>query len=311
MRTLWPSSRTRSLARRSASTFTASRPGTSISYSTVAPRARTNPTRPYQPAPHRLRRALRAGSRAARSPPPGPPPARRGPPRARLAGDGVGAPDEVGDVVARRRVVDPERRRHRLDLTTPHDGHPVAQGERLGLVVGDEDGGDAGVLDELPELDLHRVPKLRVEGVEWLVEVNAERGEGIERGAREVVAKCRPDPNPGARRPRAEGGVEGGPARHVLIGAGGAHDCVEGEVSRPGDAWRRRVHCLLPGSEEAAAGEPAARLEPLLVILQVRSDIGVDSGREGEAVAEELERQRERQGEKRLIDPGQGHPVSG
>ena len=53
--------------------------------------------------------------------------------------------------------------------------------------MGDEDGGDPEGLDELPELDLHRVPELRVEGVEGLVEEEDGRLEHEDPGDRDPL----------------------------------------------------------------------------------------------------------------------------
>ena len=59
------------------------------------------------------------------------------------------------------------------------------------------------------------------------LEVDAGRGEGIEPERREVLAERRSQPYLRPRRPRAERGVEGGPARHVLERPVGTDDGVE------------------------------------------------------------------------------------
>ena len=51
-----------------------------------------------------------------------------------------------------------------------HDRDPVGHGQRFFLVVGDEDEGDAGLMLQPLELDLHVLSELVVEGGERLVE---------------------------------------------------------------------------------------------------------------------------------------------
>ena len=46
-----------------------------------------------------------------------------------------------------------------FDVSLPHDGQPVAHGHGLALVVGDENGGQAKLLDQL----LHLAPGLQTQ----------------------------------------------------------------------------------------------------------------------------------------------------
>ena len=82
----------------------------------------------------------------------------------------VGRADEGRDERRRRLLVDLLRRAELLDPALVEDGDPVAQGERLFLVVRDEDEGDADLALQLLELDLHLLSQLEVEGAEGLVE---------------------------------------------------------------------------------------------------------------------------------------------
>ncbi len=61
----------------------------------------------------------------------------------------------------------------RVDLADPAAGHhrdTIRQRQRLALVVGDEDGGDAELALDLLDLDLHRGAQILVERRERLVE---------------------------------------------------------------------------------------------------------------------------------------------
>ena len=74
-----------------------------------------------------------------------------------LAGQPVGQADELGHERSRRAGVDLGGRRELLQPPLPHDADPVRDGQRLLLVVGNEQGRDAHV--ELDPADL--VPQLR------------------------------------------------------------------------------------------------------------------------------------------------------
>ena len=67
-------------------------------------------------------------------------------------------------------LVELDRCRELLDAALVEDRDAVAHRERLLLVVGDEDEGDADVALDLLELDLHLAAQLEVEGAERLVE---------------------------------------------------------------------------------------------------------------------------------------------
>ena len=66
-----------------------------------------------------------------------------------------------------------------LDASVAHDGQPVTEGERLGLVVGDEHGGEPEPTVELVDLGPHLVAQAGVEVAERLVEQH-EVGSGDE-----------------------------------------------------------------------------------------------------------------------------------
>ena len=78
--------------------------------------------------------------------------------------------DEVGDVVVGRGADDLLRPPGLDDLAVAHDHDVVAELERLGEVVGDEDHGLADLAMEPDDLVLHVAPDERVERAERLVE---------------------------------------------------------------------------------------------------------------------------------------------
>ena len=84
--------------------------------------------------------------------------------------DDVGFSDEICDKGVDRLVVDVSRAADLLDNAVVHDNHAVAHSERLFLVVGDVDKGDAGTLLNTLQLDLHILAQLEVEGAERLIE---------------------------------------------------------------------------------------------------------------------------------------------
>ena len=77
---------------------------------------------------------------------------------------------EVGDVVVGRRADDLLRPADLDDLAVAHDHDVVAELERLGQVVGDEDHRLADFVVEPQDLVLHVAPDQRVERAERLVE---------------------------------------------------------------------------------------------------------------------------------------------
>src|SRR5262249_22910810 len=78
--------------------------------------------------------------------------------------------DEVGHEGALRPLVDLGRRPELLDPALVEDGEAVAHRERLVLVVRDVDAGDAEVLLQALEEELHLLAQLQVERAERLVE---------------------------------------------------------------------------------------------------------------------------------------------
>ena len=84
--------------------------------------------------------------------------------------DEIRVADEIGDEAVDRPLIDVERRAQLLDLALAHDRDPVAHGERLFLVVGHEDEGDAGAPLQVLELAAHLLAELEVEGRERLVQ---------------------------------------------------------------------------------------------------------------------------------------------
>ena len=92
--------------------------------------------------------------------------------------------DEVRDVVVRRRADELLRRRELDDLAVAHDRDPVAEAQRLGQVVGDEEHRLARLVLEADHLVLHVAPDQRVERAEGLVVEHHLRVDG--EGARQA-----------------------------------------------------------------------------------------------------------------------------
>ena len=82
----------------------------------------------------------------------------------------VGGSHELGDELRRGVVVDVLRGGELLDSPRVHDAHAVSQGEGFLLVVGDEDGGGAGVPQDGLDLVPHLRAKVGIEIREGLVE---------------------------------------------------------------------------------------------------------------------------------------------
>jgi hypothetical protein len=78
--------------------------------------------------------------------------------------------DEAGDEAVGRLVIELERLADLLHPAVLHHHHPVAQGHRLDLVVGDVDRGGAEPLVQLLELDAHLDAQLGVQVRQRLVE---------------------------------------------------------------------------------------------------------------------------------------------
>ena len=94
--------------------------------------------------------------------------------------------DEVRDVVVGRRADELLARAELDDLAVAHDRDPVAEPQRLGEVVGDEDHRLAGLLLKAHHLVLHVAADERVEGAERLVVEHHERV--ADEGARDADA---------------------------------------------------------------------------------------------------------------------------
>ena len=78
--------------------------------------------------------------------------------------------DEIRHEGVLRLVVDVLRGADLLDLALVHDHDGVAHGQGLLLVVGDIDKGDAHLLLDALELDLHILAQLQVQGAQRLVQ---------------------------------------------------------------------------------------------------------------------------------------------
>ena len=87
-----------------------------------------------------------------------------------LGGELVHRADEAGDERSGRAAIDLGRRTQLLDATLRHDTDAVADGQRLLLVVGDEQGGDADLGLDPADLVAQRGAHLGVERAERLVE---------------------------------------------------------------------------------------------------------------------------------------------
>ena len=172
-----------------------------------------------------------------------------------LAAQDVRRADEAGDELGRRRFVDLGRR---ADLGNPpalEDGEPVAHGERLLLVVSDEDEGDSDVLLDRLELDLHLMAELQVQGAERFVEQQDLRA--IDQGARQR------DPLPLAagelRRPPVGEAGELDEGEHLVgqppaFGAtDAAHHRAVGDVLAHGEVGKERI-VLEDGIDVALVG---------------------------------------------------------
>ncbi len=87
-----------------------------------------------------------------------------------VAVEHVGRPDEVGDETVGRVLVDLAGLADLFDAPVVEHRQPVAQRQRLVLVVGDDDEGDPDFALDRLELDLHLFAQLEIERAEWLVE---------------------------------------------------------------------------------------------------------------------------------------------
>ena len=82
----------------------------------------------------------------------------------------VGHADEAGDVLGGRLLEDVLGRADLLEAPGAHDRHPVGEGERFALVVGDEHGAEPEPGVQLVQLRPHLVAQAGVEVGQRLVE---------------------------------------------------------------------------------------------------------------------------------------------
>ena len=78
--------------------------------------------------------------------------------------------DEAGDETAARVFVEPPRAVELGQAAAVEQGDAVGHDQGLFLVVGDDDEGDADLVLQALQLELHLFPELLVEGAERLVE---------------------------------------------------------------------------------------------------------------------------------------------
>ena len=81
----------------------------------------------------------------------------------RVAFEEIGLADEIGDEAFGRAVIDFARASDLQDLALGHDRDAVRHGERFFLVMRHEDEGDAGLVLEALQLDLHLLAQFIVE----------------------------------------------------------------------------------------------------------------------------------------------------
>ena len=90
--------------------------------------------------------------------------------RLHVAGEKIRLADEVGDETLGRPVVDFPGRADLQDFAARHHGDAIRHRQRLFLVMGDEDEGDAGLALQPLQLDLHFLAQLVVERRQRFVE---------------------------------------------------------------------------------------------------------------------------------------------
>ena len=166
---------------------------------------------PHQHADARADAARRCAISSARPPSSVTVPASR-----HRAVEDVALAHEVGDEIVGRPLVDLGRRGDLLDRALVHHRDAVGQDQRLFLVVGDEDRGEAEPALQAAHLELHGLAQLAVERAERLVEQQQARVEDDGAGERHalllaagelarqallVARRARPAPAP--RRPGA------------------------------------------------------------------------------------------------------------
>ena len=146
--------------------------------------------------------------------------------------DEVGIADEIGDEPVDRLLVDFDGRAQLLDLALAHDRDAVAHGERLFLVMGDEDEGDAGAPLQVLQFAAHLLAKLQVEGGQGLVQQQHVGMVGERPGERHaLLLAARKLGRPAPAQPRHLDQRQHllDDALHLLLGAA-AHFQPEGDV---------------------------------------------------------------------------------
>ena len=103
-------------------------------------------------------------------------------------GERIALADEAGDERRGGRVVDLVGRADLLDPALVQDDDAVGEFERLLLVVGDEDGGVAGLVVDLAQPAAQLAADLGVERAEGLVEQQQARLDGQRAGQRDALA---------------------------------------------------------------------------------------------------------------------------
>ena len=208
-----------------------------------------------------------------------------------LADEEIQLADKIGDVAIDRRIIEPAGAAELLDAAVAHDGNGVAHRQRLLLVVGHQDEGDADLALQILQLDLHVAAQLAVERCQRLVEQQHRRAVDERAGDRDpllLAARQLPDPPaPHAGQPhQLQGGVrpsldlaavEPGPAlpqaKADILGDGHVGEqriVLEHHVDRPaiggnadhrlaGDGDLALVGLLEPGDQPQRGGLAAAR----------------------------------------------------
>ena len=99
----------------------------------------------------------------------------------------VGGSDEVGDEPVGRALVHVAGLADLLDASVVEDREPVAQRQRLVLIVGDDDERDADFALDLLEFDLHLLAQLEIQCAERLVEQQHPRASDQRAGQRDAL----------------------------------------------------------------------------------------------------------------------------
>ena len=147
-----------------------------------------------------------------------------------VAGQDVGGADEAGDEGGGRALVDLLGRADLLDAALVEHGDAVAHAERLVLVVGDEDEGDADLALDRLQLDLHLLAQLEVERAQRLVQQQHARARLT--SARASATRWRWPPESCDGPPRAEAGQRH-QRQHLFARCAGARAFGTPRIIRP------------------------------------------------------------------------------